>query len=70
MTEKDNAGAREAERRAELKRARALIEQGAGQLDRGQVVDGETFFREWDEELRRAGDDDCAPRIGDRAPAR
>ena len=38
-------------RQAELERARALIQEGADQLDRGQVVDGETFFKEWDEEL-------------------
>ena len=37
--------------RAEVERARALIQEGADQLDRGHVVDGETFFREWDEEL-------------------
>lgn len=56
---------------AELERARALIQKGAEQLDRGEVVDGETFFREWDEELddldgpdprlaefKQAGDDD------------
>jgi antitoxin ParD1/3/4 len=36
---------------AELERARALIQEGADQLDRGEIVDGETFFREWDEEL-------------------
>ena len=42
---------RQQRRQAELERARALIEKGADQLDRGQVVDGETFFREWDEEL-------------------
>ncbi|MEN8150778.1 MAG: type II toxin-antitoxin system ParD family antitoxin [Planctomycetota bacterium] len=35
----------------ELERARALIREGSEQLDRGQVIDGETFFREWDEEL-------------------
>lgn len=39
------------QRRAELERARALIQEGANQLDRNQVVDGETFFREWDDEL-------------------
>lgn len=38
-------------RQAELDRARGLIREGAAQLDRGEVVDGETFFREWDEEL-------------------
>lgn len=40
-------------RRAELERARALIRQGAEQLDRGEVVDDKTFFRDWDEELDR-----------------
>ncbi len=40
-----------ARREAELARARAMIQEGAEQLDRGEVVDGETFFREWDEEL-------------------
>ena len=38
-------------RQAEIERARALIQEGADQLDRGEVVDGETFFREWDAEL-------------------
>jgi antitoxin ParD1/3/4 len=38
-------------RQAEIERARGMIEEGADQLDRGQVVDGETFFRDWDEEL-------------------
>jgi antitoxin ParD1/3/4 len=36
---------------AALDRARAMILEGAEQLDRGQVVEGEVFFREWDEEL-------------------
>lgn len=36
---------------AELERARGLIREGADQLDRGQVVEGDVFFREWDEEL-------------------
>ena len=40
-----------ARQRAEIERARALIQEGADQLDRGEVVDAETFFREWDEEL-------------------
>lgn len=39
------------QRQAELERTRRLIREGAAQLDRGQVVDGDTFFREWDEEL-------------------
>lgn len=38
-------------REAELARARALIREGADQLDRGEVVDEGTFFREWDDEL-------------------
>ena len=38
-------------RRAWVERARALIREGADQLDRGEILDGETFFREWDEEL-------------------
>lgn len=38
-------------RQAEVVRTRSLIQEGADQLDRGEVVDGETFFREWDEEL-------------------
>jgi len=42
---------RQERRQAELARARTLIEEGADQLDRGEVVDGEAFFREWDEEL-------------------
>ncbi len=42
---------RQQRRQAELERARALIQEGADQLDRGEIVDGESFFREWDEEL-------------------
>ena len=38
-------------RAAELERVRAMIQEGADQLDRGEVIDGDTFFREWDEEL-------------------
>ena len=40
-----------ARRQAEIERARELIQQGADQLDRGEVVDNEAFFSEWDEEL-------------------
>ena len=40
-----------ARREAEIERARALIREGAANLERGEVVDGSTFFREWDEEL-------------------
>ena len=38
-------------RQAELEHIRELIREGAEQLDAGRVVDGESFFREWDEEL-------------------
>ena len=38
-------------RQAEIARGRAMIQAGAEQLDRGRVVDGETFFAEWDAEL-------------------
>lgn len=41
----------QARRQAELERARELIREGAEELDAGQVVDGDSFFREWDEEL-------------------
>jgi len=40
-----------ARRQAELERARELIQEGAEQLEAGRVVDGNSFFREWDEEL-------------------
>ena len=42
---------RQALQQAELESARKLIQVGTEQLDRGQTVDSETFFREWDEEL-------------------
>lgn len=38
-------------KQAELERARALILEGAGQLDRGDVVSGAEFFAGWDAEL-------------------
>jgi len=41
-------------RQAELEHARSLILEGAEQLDRGEFVDGETFFREWDEQIEVA----------------
>lgn len=40
-----------ARRQAGIERARELIQEGADQLDRGEIVDSETFFNEWDEEL-------------------
>lgn len=40
-----------ARRKSELARTRAMIKEGADQLDRGEVVDAKTFFREWDEEI-------------------
>lgn len=38
-------------RSAELERARALILEGAEQLNRGETLTAEEFFGEWDEEL-------------------
>lgn len=45
-----------------MERARILIREGAEQLERGQVVDGESFFSEWDEELE-ALEADCGPKL-------
>ena len=36
---------------AELDRARRGIKAGADQLDQDRIVDGDTFFEEWDAEL-------------------
>ena len=41
----------QAHRQAELERVRELVREGAEALDAGQVVDGDSFFLEWDEEL-------------------
>lgn len=38
-------------RQAEIERARAMIGEGAQQLTAGRTVEGEAFFREWDDEL-------------------
>jgi antitoxin ParD1/3/4 len=43
----------EAHRDAELMRVRALIQKGADQLDRGEVVDAETVFRRLNRKHRR-----------------
>ena len=43
----------EAHREAELLRVRALIQVGADQLDQGEVVEGEDFFRHWEEKHER-----------------
>ena len=41
--------ANEEDRRlAELDRIRTLVQEGADQLDRGEVVSGEQFFSEWE----------------------
>ena len=51
----------EAFREAELQRLRALIQVGADQLDRGEVVDGEEVFRSWEKKhahLRAPGADE------------
>ena len=42
---------RMAEREAELDRVRTLIHEGADDIDRGNLIDAETFFAEWDAEL-------------------
>ena len=42
---------RQAARRAEIERARAMIREGVDQLDSDRTVDGATFFAEWDAEL-------------------
>jgi len=41
----------QAMRAAEVERARALILEGAEQLDRGEVMNADAFFGEWDAEL-------------------
>lgn len=38
-------------REAELEHLRRLIREGADDIDRGDVVDAEAFFAEWDAEL-------------------
>lgn len=43
----------EALRHAELERVRALVKEGAEQLDRGDVVHGDEFFRQWEDKHRR-----------------
>ena len=43
----------EAHRQAELDRARALVQEGADQLDRGEVVDANEVFRRLDEKHAR-----------------
>lgn len=40
-----------ARRSMDLERARELVREGAADLDRGAVVDADTFFAEWDDEL-------------------
>lgn len=47
-------------RRAELERARALIQVGADQLDRGEVVDGDAFFEAWEEKHAALAEADAA----------
>lgn len=38
----------ETQRDEEMATVRKMIQEGADQLDRGDVVDGEAFFREWE----------------------
>lgn len=42
---------RQALNQAEVERARAHVQEGAEQLDRGDVVDAAEFFSGWDSEL-------------------
>ncbi len=35
---------------AEIERVKFLVREGSEQIDRGKMVDGETFFAEWDRE--------------------
>jgi len=44
--------------RAEIAQARLLIAEGADQLDRGEFIDGEKFFQDWDTELDALESDD------------
>ncbi len=46
----------EAHRQAELDRVRALVQEGADQLDRGEVVDANEVFRQLDEKHARFKD--------------
>ena len=43
----------ESERAAALDQARAMIEQGAAELDRGETVPGEEVFARWEERIAR-----------------
>ena len=53
----------EARRVTELARVRELVAEGVADLDRGDVVDGASFFAEWDERLRqRKGTKPVKPR--------
>lgn len=38
-------------REAMIERARSLVQEGADQVDRGQTIDADTFFADWDQEL-------------------
>jgi antitoxin ParD1/3/4 len=50
-------------RRAEdLARVRAMVAEGLGELDRGEVVDGERFLREWEARHRRLAQGPDEPR--------
>ena len=40
-----------ARREAALEELRAKIQVGVDQYERGEIIDEETFFREWEEEL-------------------
>ena len=40
-------------RRAEIDRACEMIAEGVEQLDCGRVIDRDTFFKDWDDEIER-----------------
>lgn len=41
----------QAQRQAEIERARGLIQEGSDQLEQGAAIDAAAFFDEWDKEL-------------------
>lgn len=50
----------EARRAAELARVKGLVREGVEQLDRGEAIDADEFFREWEEKHQRLQGD---PRV-------
>jgi antitoxin ParD1/3/4 len=44
---------RQTERAAELARVRTMIDEGLDAIDRGEIIDADTFFSEWDDDVAR-----------------